>query len=213
MLGELLLVAGFALALSFIGSLPFGIINMTVAETTVRKGFRAGVWVGMGAAMVEFIQVWFSLKLIDLFVHNSLLERIFHVIALFVFFLLATVYLIAAVKATRPREPRVSNLPQVPDFFRGVTVSSLNVMVFPYWIFYGAYLSSNGWMKLQYIDITVFAAGSMIGTFLVLLVYAWMGILLLKRASALTRYFNWFLFVLFLGLGIFQLLKVLKEIF
>ena len=57
MLGELLLVFGLGLGLSFIGSLPFGIINMTVAETTVRKGFRAGFWTSVGAANIEYLQV------------------------------------------------------------------------------------------------------------------------------------------------------------
>ena len=209
MLSEMLLIALFGIALSFIGSLPFGIINMTVAETTVRKGFRAGVWVSIGASLVEFVQVWISLKLIDMFLQHSLLEQVFHVVALVVFLVLAFFYMREALHEAKPREPRVSNLPQLPDFFRGALVSSLNVMVFPYWIFYGTYLSSNGWMDLHNIDISIFSAGSMTGTVLVLLLYAGLGILLIKRAAALRRYFNWFLFALFLGLGVYQGWKVL----
>ncbi|MBK7406873.1 MAG: LysE family transporter [Saprospirales bacterium] len=208
MLSEILQVTSLGLALSFLGSLPFGIINMTVAETTVRKGFRAGLWVAAGAAMVEFIQVWASLKLIDLFVHHSILEKTFNLIALFIFFILAAVYFRAARRPAVSREAKVSSFPKVPDYFRGTLISSLNVMVFPYWIFYGAYLAANGWMNLGNRDITFFAGGVMMGAFLVFLLYAGLGMLLIKRASTLMRYFNWFLVCLFLGLGIFQLWKV-----
>lgn len=208
MFNELLLVALYGIALSFIGSIPFGIINMTVAETTVRKGFAAGAWTGFGASLVEYVQVWVSLKLIDLLVANSLLEGIFNILALIVFFLLAAYYLRVVRREARPRGPKVGNLPRLPDFFRGVLVSSLNVMVFPYWVFYGAYLSSNGWMELNNLDISIFAVGSMTGTFLVLLIYAGLGMLLIRHASSLRRYFNWFLFLLFLGLGLYQAWRV-----
>ena len=205
MLSEILLVIALGLALSFIGSLPFGIINMTVAETTVRKGFRAGLWVGLGAAMVEFLQVWLSLKLIDIFMQHARLEKAFNLIALFVFFALAVVYLRAALRSPVLRDAKVGTFPKVPDYFRGVLVSSLNVMVFPYWIFYGAYLSANGWMNLGNLDITLFAGGAMLGAFSVFLLYAGLAMLLLKRAASLTRYFNWVLVILFLGLGVYQL--------
>ncbi|MBK6620023.1 MAG: LysE family transporter [Saprospirales bacterium] len=213
MLSQWLLLFSYGIALSFIGSLPFGIINMTVAETTVRKGFAAGVWVAVGASVVEFIQVLVSLKLIGLFVENSRLEKIFDLIALLVFLGLAIISFRNARKEASPREAQVSNLPAIPDFFRGALVSSFNVMVFPYWIFYGAYFSSHGWMKLQNLDISIFSAGAMTGTFVVLLLYARLGLLLIRRASALTRYVNWFLFALFLGLGIFQGWKILAGSF
>ncbi|MCB9283368.1 MAG: LysE family transporter [Lewinellaceae bacterium] len=208
MLYEILSVIALGIGLSFIGSLPFGIINMTVAETTVRKGLRAGLWVGLGAAMVEFLQAWLSLKLIDIFVQHARWEKAFNFIALFVFFVLALVYFRAARRAPIHREARVGSFPKVPDYFRGVLVSSLNVMVFPYWIFYGAYLSTNGWMNLGNLDITFFAAGAMLGAFSIFLIYAGLGMLLIKRASTLTKYFNWFLVVLFLGLGVYQAWKV-----
>jgi threonine/homoserine/homoserine lactone efflux protein len=63
MLSSLLLAPFLGLGLSFIGSLPFGIINTTVAETTVRKGLRPGVAMSVGASLVEFFQAVLSLFL------------------------------------------------------------------------------------------------------------------------------------------------------
>lgn len=51
-----------ALGLSFIGSLPFGMINMTVAHTAIRKGMQAAIFTALGAALVELIQVFIALK-------------------------------------------------------------------------------------------------------------------------------------------------------
>jgi threonine/homoserine/homoserine lactone efflux protein len=202
-----LIIVGIGIGLSFAGSLPFGIINTSVAETTVRKGFRAGLWMALGASLVEFLQALVSLKLIDLFLENTLLEKVFQFVALAIFILLAAYYLWQARKGHQPKDPKVGRLPDIPDFLRGMLVCSLNVMVFPYWIFYGVYLNTNGWMTLQQTDIMLFSAGTMIGTFLALLLYAGLGLLLLRRAGRLTQYINWFLFALFLGLTLYQALK------
>lgn len=210
MLSSLLLAPFLGLGLSFIGSLPFGIINTTVAETTVRKGLRPGVVMSVGASLVEFFQAALSLLLIDLFVRHSQLEKIFNVVALGVFLMLAVYYFFEARKTGRPMGMQVGRFPAMSDFLKGALVSFINVMAYPYWIFYGAYLSANGWMELHTLDILLFSAGTMVGTFLTLLLYAALGLFLVARASRLTKYINWFLCVLFLGLGIFQVFRFLR---
>lgn len=205
MLSSLLLTFFLGLVLSFIGSLPFGIINTSVAETTVRKGLRPGLLLGAGASVVEFFQAALSLFLIDLFVRHSQLEKIFNLVALGVFLLLAAYYFFEARKDGQRKGPRIGRFPAVPDFLKGVLASSISVMAFPYWVFYGAYLSANGWMELHTAEILLFSAGAMAGSFLALLLYAGLGLFLVARASRLTKYMNWFLCLLFLGLGIFQL--------
>ncbi|MFZ2900152.1 MAG: LysE family transporter [Saprospiraceae bacterium] len=209
MSSSLLLAPILGLGLSFIGSLPFGIINTTVAETTVRKGLRPGVAMSVGASLVEFFQATLSLFLIDLFVRHSQLERIFNLVALGVFLLLAVYYFFEARKTGQPMGVQVGRFPAMPDFLKGALVSAINVMTFPYWIFYGAYLSANGWMELHTPEILLFSAGTMAGTFLTLLLYAGLGLFLVARASRLTKYINWFLCFLFLGLGGYQVIGLL----
>ena len=47
-----LLCTGF----SFVGTIPFGMVNMAVADIAIRKGMQAGILFSLGAAIVEFGQ-------------------------------------------------------------------------------------------------------------------------------------------------------------
>ena len=76
-----------ALVLSFVGSLPFGMINMAVAYMAIQKGVKAGIWMGAGAALVEFFQVYIALKFTWLFAEGGVLGNVFHIVATLVFFI------------------------------------------------------------------------------------------------------------------------------
>jgi threonine/homoserine/homoserine lactone efflux protein len=205
----MLLIFSIGAALSFLGSLPFGMINTSVAETAMRKDFRAGLEASAGASLVEFFQAVLSLLLIDVFVKSAFLDKAFQIVALVVFAVLAVYYLLEARKDQKPHKPKVNKLPALPDFARGALISSLNVLAFPYWIFYGAWLYANGWMQTGWTDTLVFSAGTMLGVFLALLLYAWLGVFLMTRATRIAKRVNWLLGLLFLALAAYQSYKIL----
>ena len=55
---------------SFIGSIPFGMINLTVVDTTIHKGLRAGIVLGLGAAIIEFFQAIIAVLFTHIFIDN-----------------------------------------------------------------------------------------------------------------------------------------------
>lgn len=202
-----LLPAILGFLLSFIGSLPLGIINMTVADTTIHRGMKAGVWVAIGASLVELIQSFIAIKFTWLFVDNSDLEFWMGIIALLVFWVLGIYYFFFA-KASKSEVNIQNDGKKMPDFFRGILVSSMNVLVIPYWVFYGGYLSSQGWLVLENEVILVFVIGVMLGTFVLLLLYAKLGQLITNRATQLTKFVNKFIGVIFMLFGIYQIWKL-----
>ncbi|MCF8245187.1 MAG: LysE family translocator [Saprospiraceae bacterium] len=198
-----------AFGLSFVGSLPFGMINMTVAHAAIRKGMQAAVFTALGAALVELIQVFVALKFTWLFAENPGVERIFQVVATVVFFA-GGVYFFFFAKS----KPDISENDVKPskrgDFFRGMFISSLNLMVIPYWIFYATLLTTNGWMVNDNQHVVVFSFGTMCGTFALLVLYGYLGARILSKSEQITRWVNKFIGLLLIGFGLFQIVKLLN---
>lgn len=197
-----------ALFLSFIGSLPFGMINMAVAHTAIQKGVRAGIFMGMGAALVELFQVFIALKFTWLFKEGGLFGDIIQLIAVVVFFS-AGIYFLFFAKAQPEKIVLKTGTKKRYEFIKGMGVSSLNVMVIPYWIFYGTLLMEQGWLEKDHANVFVFSVGAMTGAFLLLVTYAYLGDKVLSKSEQVTRWVNKFIGVVLIGFGVYQVLKLI----
>ena len=202
-------IIGFVL--SFVGSMPLGLINVTVAETSIKRGLKVALRVAAGAAMVEFFQAFLILRFSWLLVESPGLERWFHYFALVLFFFLAFYYFFIAKPVTSIAPKDVDSF-KVHPFWKGAGVSSLNFMVVPYWLFYGAFLSSNGWMRITNFQVAVFSLGVSLGAFTLFYLYAKMGRWVFLHASRLVRKTNAIVGWIFFGLGGYQLYVVLSMI-
>ena len=187
--------------------MPLGMINVTVADTAMRKGFKASIWVALGASFVELLQAFVAIKLAGLLTANSTFGLWFNMIAAAVFFLLAIYYFFIA-KPISPQVEQMEKASKFAGFAKGLFVSSLNLMVFPYWIFYGTFLNANAWLLLDNFNLGLFSLGVMGGTFVLLLLYARLGATVIKRSLYLAKRANYFIGTIFLLLGIYQLWKL-----
>jgi len=201
---------GIAFALSFIGTLPPGIINMTIAMTAIRKFFKAAVVVSVGAVTVEWFQAFLSIKFSSILLKNPSFDQALQVTATIVFIALAIYFLFFA--STKPPKPRENSGLPVSEFFRGAAVASMNVLIFPYWIFYGTYLRSEGWLEKSDAYYAVFSTGVMFGAFAVFLVYAKIGRLIVARAEKAMRVTNLVVGFLFLSFAIYQVIGFFIEV-
>lgn len=199
-----------ALFLSFIGSLPFGMINMAVANTAIQKGVRAGIYMGLGAALVELFQVYIALKFSWLFEEGGVFGNAIQVIAMIVFFV-AGIYFLFFAKAKNKIIENKTLTKRRHEFIKGMGISSLNVMVIPYWIFYGTLLIENGWLAKDNEHVLVFSIGAMAGAFLLLVGYAYLGDKVLSRSEQITRWVNKFIGVVLIGFGVYQLVGWLNS--
>lgn len=198
-----------AFALSFIGSLPFGIINMAVAHNAINKGVRAGIVMGLGAALIEFFQVLVALKFTWLFAEGGVVGQALQLVAMVVFFA-AGFYFLFFAKA-KPSELKEEEKEKGGhDFVKGMGISMLNLMVIPYWIFYGTLLTENGLLERENIYVLIFAAGATAGAFALLVCYAFLGARILSKSETVTRWVNKFIGVVLVGMGIWQLVEVLE---
>ena len=195
-----------ALFLSFIGSLPFGMINMAVAHTAIHKGIRAGIFLGMGAALVELFQVFIALKFTWLFAEGGMFGQLIQIIAIIVFFVAGIYFFFFAKTAPKNIKIKTTAKKRV-EFLKGMGISSLNVMVIPYWIFYGTLLVQNNLLEKSDESVLVFSFGAMTGAFLLLVAYAYLGDKVLRKSERITRWVNKFIGTVLIGFGVYQMVE------
>ncbi|HAD10898.1 MAG TPA: hypothetical protein DCF33_00520 [Saprospirales bacterium] len=200
----LILAAGFMLSL--MGSLPPGLISLTVSQTSIQRGLAAAWAVAAGAAFAEFFQAWIAVVFTDWFLSHPVAERGFQWAALPVFLVLG-IHLLFFAKS--PTLKKTVVLPSLSNQFRkGILISVFNLLAIPYWFVYCGWLRMEGYWKDGTGYTLIFSIGVSLGTFAALGLYAWLGQAILKRSSSVAKYANRVIGLLFLGLG----LKVLWSI-
>ncbi len=176
---------------------------MTVAETTIRRGLRAGLWLALGASVVELVQALVAILFTDWFIQYPKVEQIIQYGAIPVFIGLGLYFLFK-----KPSAPKVDWGGSATEFFKGITISSLNLLAIPYWIFYAGYLGADGWLK-GHTEVGCFVLGVMVGSLLLLYLYARLSLKVLDRVGQVERWSNKLIGFIFLFFGAFQVLRIL----
>ncbi len=195
----------FGFALSLIGSLPPGLISLTVAQTAIVRGITPALAVALGAAMAEFFQALIAVMAADWFMRHPSVERLFQWAAACVFLVLAIYFLFFA--KTDVPEAAVSKHRSLPrQFLKGIVVSVFNLLAIPYWFVYCAWLRTQGCWRGGGASTLLFAAGVVLGTLMALGGYALLGQWIRRRSEKIAFYANRVVGAIFLGLGLKTLL-------
>ncbi|MFN0175297.1 MAG: LysE family translocator [Saprospiraceae bacterium] len=190
--------AGFVLSL--IGSLPPGLISLTVSQTSISRGLTAAMVVASGAAFAEFFQAWAAVLFTDWFLGHPAAERGFQWAAVPVFGLVG-LHLVFFAKPPKSSDQNIPTLLPL-QFAKGLIISVFNLLAMPYWFVYCGWLRVEGWWAEGHFPTILFAVGVSIGTVFALSIYAWLGQLVLKRSAAVAKQANRVVGLIFLGLGI-----------
>lgn len=203
----MLFVAGFVLSL--IGSLPPGLISLTVAQTAIARTFSAAIVLAGGAAFAEFFQAWFAVEMSGWFLQNPEYIKCFQWGALPVFWSLAFYLFFMAKPASGTQAPVYQyNIPA--QFLKGVLVSAFNLLAIPYWFVYCGWLRAEGWWPGNDLSMTLFfASGVLSGTMIVLILYAYSGREIVRRSDTIARTANRIVAVIFFLIGLNLLFKIL----
>jgi threonine/homoserine/homoserine lactone efflux protein len=145
------------LATCFVGTLPFGPINLTVVKTTVDHDRRRGTEVALAASLVEILEalvaIYFGLLIGSYLESNWLFSLI-----------IALIFIgLAVFVVTRKSRPSLQDQGQEPQsFFRkGLLIAALNPQTLPFWIF--ALAAINQYFVFEYVG--VYLLGFLLGVF------------------------------------------------
>jgi threonine/homoserine/homoserine lactone efflux protein len=194
----LLLAAGFLLSL--FGSIPPGLISLSVAHAAMGRGWRAAMWMAGGAAGAEFFQAWAAVALTGWFLEHPGAERWFQWAAWPVFFALAAYLWFLAPLPAPPGALAPVSAARLAG--RGVLISAFNLLAIPYWFAYCGWLQVSGWWPRQTLESTLtFSAGVALGTLAALGLYAGAAHFLVRHSDLAARRANRLIALIFALLG------------
>lgn len=194
---------------SFIGTLPFGTINLSVVSTTVTHGFRAAIVVSVAVALVEILQSFiafhFSVWIVENITHNLYLK-----LAVLFLFLAIGLYFLMRKATDGSASP---NRFRLPNFLKGITLGLLNPQALPFWVFVIAYFQSTRLIALDGMDddpllLMSFLVGVSLGKLAALTLYAVLSVRMMKKIGAMGLWMNKILGALFLLLALVQAFRL-----
>ncbi len=193
------------MVVSFIGSIPLGSVNLSVLQTTLDRGIKAGLIFALGATIVELVYSYIAIKFSAYLLANRDVELYIQLVAIPTFVILS---LYSFNKKSRPADkPKVAGNKK-SNFFKGVLIGLVNPLQIPFWVAYGTYMLSNNWIKNDSALLNFFVLGIICGTSLLLTLVVLGGNKLDKQFN-LTRYnMDKAIGILFMGLAVFQTVKL-----
>ncbi len=194
------------MVVSFIGSIPLGSVNLSVLQTTVDRGVRAGLIFASGATLVELVYSYIAIRFSAFLLANRDVEWYIQLVAIPAFVILSLY--------SFNKKPRSVNKPKAGGniksvFLKGILIGLVNPLQIPFWVAYGTYMLSNNWIKNDSTLLNFFVLGIIIGTSLLLALVV-IGSDKLDKKFNLARFnMNKAIGCLFMGLAVFQAVKLI----
>lgn len=198
----------FGLIASFLGSIPFGTVNVSVIDTTVRKSFKAGLQIAIAAGIVEMVQSFIAVHcsmFITKYVQDSIYVKIFIIILLLgigLFFFLR--------KGISDTKSETNKKFKVSDFAKGAILGLINPQALPFYVFVITWLEGQSLIEVHHeaFNILFFLLGTSAGRFLALLLYGYFSSRLSQKLLAVSNTMNKVLGSLFMILALVQVVQL-----
>ncbi len=188
----------------FLGTLPLGTINISIAEMAIQRGTRVAISMAVGAALVEFFQSYIALTFYNILTHNPEMERTIILICIPIFLLVGVYYLLKKNHTTPRPTPKAAN---VIGAAKGIVLSSVNLIAIPYFLFIGGYLASANYISLKAEFIAAYSAGVVLGSFITFFIYAQLGQVIKRKSEKMSRYASKMVGMIFIAIAIRQAVR------
>lgn len=184
-----------------IGALPFGLVNLYVLDISNKRGYRAGMTIAFGAALIEVIYGItaimagiFIIKLLDEYSYlNYIIASVIGLAGIMFFF--------------KKTEQKVNSAVGIKGFWKGVFLNLISIQVLLFWLVAIPFLYSQNRFNDAPAFIFTFLAGIWIGKIGVLWIYARMSRIILSKSDLLAKNINRIIGAILLVTGIIQILK------
>lgn len=158
----------FSALTSFLGSLQLGIVNISVMDTTLRKGKKAAFWLALGGSLPEILYCFLACTIGSLLFESTLAINVFKILVGIVLLFLA--FRLWHTKNTFlfPTKPDKLFKPW-QNFLKGFSLALLNPQLLPFWLLVHISFNNYDFLILRsYFDYTSFILGAGLGSFVLL---------------------------------------------
>lgn len=172
-----------------------GLVNITAAKTSAKKGKTNGIVFAFGASIIVSLQAYLGVIISKYLYRNPFVIDLLLKIALVVFAFFAIYFFILAKKNKHKNKVREMTIEsnRIRTFFKGMLIAALNVLPIAYFCGMNAAWNISGWIKFQLWDILVFVVASGLGTFAMLYMYVFYFDKLESRTDNFSRYSDYIL--------------------
>jgi threonine/homoserine/homoserine lactone efflux protein len=204
---QLILFAS-AAAISSIGGLPLGTLNITAMFIAEHRGTSAALWFALGALLIEIVYVYLTLKLFEWLSTNAKVLTAIRWISIGVMLTIGIWLLVENTHANMhiSAESRKAN-----PFLTGLLLSALNPAQIPFWLGWNAVAIDRKLLQLQTPATLVWLMGIGTGTFLSLGLFAVSGPAIFKMIGGNDRMLTRLIGLIFVLAALLQSLHVFKK--
>ncbi len=208
---DILIVLFGGIFFSYIGTLPFGPINLSVVDTTLKQGRRPAIAMSITASLIEMVHVFIALRcslvFSDLIFYSSwtrwVAVCILLAIGLYFFF-----------KVEKPKEiPPTASSQRRGAITKGAVLAVLNPQAIPFWFFGLTSMDAAGVFSLAFQRnvplLILFLLGTAVGKFFSLSTYMLLSRMVAKRAAWINQYVNKVIGAILILIGGIQLIVLL----
>ena len=202
---KILIVLFSALAISSIGALPLGTLNVMAMNISIQQGIASGMIFTLGVLMVEMAYVAITVKLLSSLLQRPAFMTIARMVSIAVMLLLAVWFLIPH-KAINASQPSIIPTDFHP-FLLGLTMSALNPAQMPFWLGWTTIAIDKKVLERNPVQTMFWVCGAGSGTLLGLSIFVWGGKKMMEL-SGIGSHMNLVIGLIFLATAVWQLLQL-----
>ena len=194
---------------ALLGVVPPGLVNMSVAKTSLKRGQQNGMYMAVGASAIVLLQATIAIQLARYIFNNDYVNSVL-LRAGFVIFLIMMVYFLIMAQRRR-KEVEVSPTSGIRSVLKGLMIGALNIFPIPYFVALGAALNVNGNVEYHLLNNAVFVLAAGLGTFSTLYLYALFFAKIESEGNFFAKYSNYFMAGLMLVLVIITFIRIFNN--
>ena len=194
-----------AFIISAVGSIPPGLITLSILRRSVNSGRRDALWVSAGALFPELAYTYVALVGYRYLQQHQFVEHQIQQLATGVFLVFGAYYLLKKRSADMALPQDKQERVHTTNLGRGLGIGLLNMLIVPFWVIVAGWLGKYGYTFENVALVTSFCLGAAAGAGLVFWAYVELGNWLVQRLGRIDYYTNKAVGGIFLGLGLLQL--------
>jgi threonine/homoserine/homoserine lactone efflux protein len=193
----------FALVACFVGAIPFGAINLSVINITIKKSDKKGMQFALGSSLVEILEAFLAI-VFGLAIERFLREHTMVQVMIVIGFIGVGSYFFF--RESHPKIEKKSKY-KTSEFWQGVLVALLNPQAVPFWLFALAFAAPYQWLDFVGANLYVFLLGVFLGKLLALFLFVRSSSYVKKHLEESSHWVDRSLGIIFIIIGLIQTAK------